>query len=72
MPRWKAFGAEGWSNRMDGLEELWEIALVLSSELREEGRGFRTGDGGRVGTEVVVVIVVVVIVPAFCFDSVDA
>lgn len=52
------------------MEELWEIALVLSPELREEGRGFRTGDGGRVGTEVVAVIVV--IVPAFCFDSVDA
>jgi hypothetical protein len=44
--------------------------LVLSSELRDEGRPFRTGDGGSVGT--VVVVVIVVIVPAFCFDSVDA
>jgi hypothetical protein len=44
--------------------------LVLSSELRDEGRAFRTGDGGSVGT--VVVVVMVVIVPTFCFKSVDA
>lgn len=64
-------GTEGWSKRTDGLEERWEsVVFVLSSELREEGRAFRTGDGGSVGTEVVVVIVVTV--PAFCFESVDA
>ena len=64
-------GTEGWSKRTDGLEERWEsVVFVLSSELREEGRAFRTGDGGSVGTEIVVVIVVTV--PAFCFESVDA
>jgi len=64
-------GTEGWSKRTDGLEERWEsVVFVLSSELRGQGRAFRTGDGGRVGTEVVVVIVVTV--PAFCFESVDA
>ena len=66
-------GTEGWSKRTDGLEERWEsVVLVLSSELRGQGRAFRTGDGGSVGTEVVVVVVIVVTVPAFCFDSVDA
>jgi hypothetical protein len=71
MPRWKALGTEGWSKRTEGLEERWEsVVFVLSSELRGQGRAFRTGDGGSVGTEVVVVIVVTV--PAFCFDSVDA
>ena len=44
---------------------------MLSSEAREfEGKALRTGDGGRVGTEVVVVIVVMF--PAFCFESVEA
>jgi hypothetical protein len=44
--------------------------LVLSSDARDDGRAFRMGDGGSVGTEVVVVIVV--IVQAFCFESLDA
>jgi hypothetical protein len=53
------------------LEERWEIVVLeLSSEARDDVRAFRSGDGGSVGTEVVVVIVV--IVPAFCFESVDA
>ncbi len=41
--------------------------MVLSSEAREVGTGFRTGDGGRVGT--VVVVVMVVMGPALCLDS---
>ena len=44
--------------------------LVLSSDERDEGTAFRTGDGSNVGMDVVVVIVV--IVPTFCFESVDA
>jgi hypothetical protein len=60
---------------VEGLQERCEsvvlvFVLVLSSEERAEGRPFRAGDGGSVGTDVVVVMVV--IVPAFCFDSVDA
>lgn len=44
--------------------------FVLSSDVRDGCNAFRIGDGGSVGTEVVVVIVV--IVPAFCFASQDA
>jgi len=72
IPRWKAFGADGWSNRIEGLEERCEsVVLVLSSEERDEGRAFRAGDGGSVGVDVVDVVMVVT-VPAFCFESVDA
>ena len=43
---------------------------MLSLEVREiEGTGFRTGEGGSVGTVVVVVTVVIVVV--FCLDSFD-
>lgn len=49
-----------------GWEEQCE--RVLSSEGREEeGTGLRIGDGGRVGTIVVVVIVAMAV--AFCLDS---
>lgn len=49
-------------------EDLCERAL--SSEVRvEDGTGLRTGDGGSVGT--VVVVVTVVMVVAFCLDSFD-
>ena len=40
---------------------------MLSFDERAEGKAFRAGDGGSVGTEVVVVIVVMA--PAFCFES---
>lgn len=54
------------------MEDRCEIVVeVLSSEEREEGTAFRTGEGGRVGTEVVIVVTVVAF-PAFCFDSVEA
>ena len=39
---------------------------VLSSEALEVGTGFRTGDGGSVGT---VVVVVMVVIWALCLDS---
>lgn len=44
------------------------MEVVLSSEVRDDGTGFRTGEGGRVGT--VVVVVTVVTCPALCLDSV--
>ena len=75
MPRWKALG-EGWSKRTE-TEDRCDVAVVtLSSDVRDvldvlEGSAFRTGDGGRVGTDVVVVTVVTV-PAAFCLESVEA
>ena len=59
-------GACGWSKKAREVEDFCTKSL-LSSEERDEMTAFRTGDGGSVGT--VVVVVMVVIWPAFCLDS---